>query len=85
MAGQQITALAQHLRQAGWPADTPVLIVSRAGWPDERASDHRLDAMETAATLHAGRPTVVTVGAGAGVVCSRAATTSRDGEGTLGQ
>ena len=85
MAGQQIAALAQRLRQAGWPADTPVLIVSRAGWPDERASEHRLDAMETAATLHAGRPTVVTVGAGAGVVCTRATAASRDGVGTLGQ
>jgi uroporphyrin-III C-methyltransferase len=85
MAGQQITALAQRLRHAGWPADTPVLVVSRAGWPDERASGLRLDEMEAAATQHAGRPTVVTIGAGAAVVCAGSSTTHRDSVGTLDQ
>ena len=50
---------------AGWPSDTPVCVVSRAGWPDQRASDHGLGELGHAALLHAGRPTVVTVGVGA--------------------
>jgi uroporphyrin-III C-methyltransferase len=65
MAGRQLGALGRRLRQAGWPADTPVLVVSRAGWPDQLASDHRVGALAEAALLHAGRPTVVTVGVGA--------------------
>ena len=40
----------------------------RAGWPDELASDHRLAGLAEAAVLHAGRPTVVVVGAGAGKI-----------------
>jgi len=40
-------------------------VVSRAGWPDSLASQHPLQALAQAALLHAGRPTVVTVGAGA--------------------
>jgi uroporphyrin-III C-methyltransferase len=40
-------------------------VVSRAGWPDQIASDHRVDSLAEAALLHAGRPTVVTVGVGA--------------------
>jgi len=39
--------------------------VSRAGWPDELASDHSLATLGQATVLHAGRPTVVVVGAGA--------------------
>ena len=65
MAGRQLGALCTRLRNAGWPADTPVVVVSRAGWPDQLASDHPLAELAEAAMLHAGRPTVVTVGIGA--------------------
>ena len=65
MAGRQLGALGRRLRQAGWPAVTPVLVVSRAGWPDQLASDHQVCALAEAGVLHAGRPTVVTVGVGA--------------------
>lgn len=65
MAGRQLGALGRALRQAGWAEDTPVSVVSRAGWPDALDSDHRLDDLGAATVLHAGRPTVVTVGAGA--------------------
>ena len=65
MAGRQLAALSRRLMAAGWPADTPASVVSRAGWPDQLQSDHRVDALRDATVLHAGRPTVVTVGAGA--------------------
>jgi uroporphyrin-III C-methyltransferase len=65
MAGRQLGALSRRLVQAGWPADTPVLVVSRAGWPDQIASDHHISTLAEAALLHSGRPTVVTVGVGA--------------------
>jgi uroporphyrin-III C-methyltransferase len=65
MAGRQLGALSRRLAQAGWPADTPVSVVSRAGWPDQIASDHRIASLAEAALLHAGRPAVVTVGVGA--------------------
>ncbi len=65
MAGRQLGALSRRLADAGWPADTPVAVVSRAGWPDQIASDHRVGTLAEAALLHAGRPTVVTVGVGA--------------------
>jgi len=65
MAGKQLGALGRRLAAAGWPEDVPVSVVSRAGWPDELASDHRLGSLAEAAVLHAGRPTVVVVGAGA--------------------
>jgi uroporphyrin-III C-methyltransferase len=65
MAGRQLGALGRRLLQAGWPADTPVLVVSRAGWPDQLHSDHRTATLAEAAVVHAGRPTVVTVGVGA--------------------
>ena len=65
MAGRQLGALGRALRKAGWADDTPVCVVSRAGWPDGLASDHALAELGAAAVLHAGRPTVVTVGAGA--------------------
>jgi len=70
MAGRQLTMLGRRLSQAGWPADTPVLVVSRAGWPDQLASDHRLSTLAEAGLLHAGRPTVVTVGAGAAPIAA---------------
>jgi uroporphyrin-III C-methyltransferase len=65
MAGRQLGKLGRALLAAGWAADTPVTVVSRAGWPDHLASDHALHELAAAALLHAGRPTVVTVGVGA--------------------
>ena len=70
MAGRQLGALARKLREAGWPDDTPVAVVSRAGCVDALSSDHRVDTLAAAALLHRGRPTVVTVGAGAETVVS---------------
>lgn len=65
MAGRQLAALSRKLQEAGWPADTPACVVSRAGWPDALTSDHVVSGLASAALLHKGRPTVVTVGAGA--------------------
>jgi uroporphyrin-III C-methyltransferase len=65
MAGKQLAALARRLVAAGWASDTPVSVVSRAGWPDQLHSDHSIATLGRASMLHAGRPTVVTVGAGA--------------------
>jgi uroporphyrin-III C-methyltransferase len=68
MAGRQLAALGRRLRAAGWPLDTPACVVSRAGWPDCLTSDHSVADLGAAAVLHAGRPSVVTVGAGARAV-----------------
>ena len=68
MAGRQLARLGRGLRAAGWAADAPVCVVSRAGWPDAISSQHVLADLASAAVLHAGRPTVVTVGAGAQAV-----------------
>jgi uroporphyrin-III C-methyltransferase len=65
MAGRQLAALARRLLDAGWSGDTPVSVVSRAGAPDVLHSDHDVASLPEAIVLHAGRPTVVTVGAGA--------------------
>jgi uroporphyrin-III C-methyltransferase len=65
MAGRQLGTLARALQAAGWPADAPACVVSRAGWPDALHSQHAVAELGSAAVLHAGRPTVVTVGAGA--------------------
>lgn len=65
MAGKQLGALSRRLVAAGWPVATAVSVVSRAGWPDQLHSDHAVHDLGRAAMLHAGRPTVVTVGAGA--------------------
>jgi uroporphyrin-III C-methyltransferase len=73
MAGRQLGALARRLVEAGWPAHTPVLVVSQAGRADQLASDHRVATLAAASVLHAGRPTVVTVGAGAAPVAARTA------------
>jgi uroporphyrin-III C-methyltransferase len=74
MAGKQLAALSRRLIEAGWTTDTPVSVVSRAGWPDQLHSDHNVATMPRASLLHAGQPTIVTVGAGArplsGVKCS---------------
>lgn len=65
MAGKQLAALSRRLLAAGWAEDAPVSVVSRAGWPDQMHSDHTVASLARAAMLHAGRPSVVTVGAGA--------------------
>jgi len=77
MAGRQLAALARRLREAGWTPDTPVSVVSRAGWPDQLASDHLIDSLAAAAVLHGGRPTIVTVGAGAAALGPHVQTTPR--------
>jgi uroporphyrin-III C-methyltransferase len=68
MAGKQLAGLGRRLQASGWAPDTPVNVVSRAGWPDQLASDHTLAELAQAAMLHAGRPTVVVVGTGAAAV-----------------
>lgn len=78
MAGRQIAALAQRLADAGWSADTPVCVVSRAGCADPRISEHRLATLAQAALLHTGRPTVVTVGAAAEATAATAKTSGND-------
>ena len=70
MAGRQLAALSRRLLAAGWTADTPVAVVSRAGWPDQHGSDHRVDTLPEAVVLHGGRPTVVIVGVGATAVAA---------------
>lgn len=70
MAGLQLPALAAKLLEAGWPADAPVSVVSRAGWPDAIVSEHRVATLADAGALHAGRPAVVTVGAGGGAAAT---------------
>ena len=65
MAGRQLAALSRRLLAAGWSDDTPTSVVSRAGWPDQLHSDHALSELAQASVLHAGRPMVVVVGAGA--------------------
>jgi uroporphyrin-III C-methyltransferase len=65
MAGKQLAGLARKLIAAGWPPQTPACVTSRAGWPDELCSDHDVATLARASMLHAGRPTVVVIGAGA--------------------
>jgi uroporphyrin-III C-methyltransferase len=77
MAGRQLAALGRRLLAAGWPADTPVCVVSRAGWPDQLASDHTPASLAEAALLHSSRPAVVTVGAGARPVARGPKTAAR--------
>jgi uroporphyrin-III C-methyltransferase len=72
MAGKQLAALARKLVESGWPATTPALVVSRAGWPDELTSEHSVATLADATLLHSGRPTVVTVGVGAEPVAAGA-------------
>jgi uroporphyrin-III C-methyltransferase len=71
MAGRQLAALGRKLIAAGWPQETPASAVSRAGCGDALASQHRVETLAEAALLHAGRPTVVTVGVGAEAVPGR--------------
>lgn len=80
MAGRQLAALGRRLIAGGWAPDTAVCVVSRAGHADGLVSDHRLADLARATVLHAGRPTVVTVGRGAapvGVVRPQVADASR--------
>ena len=65
MAGRQLPQLAERLQGAGWPHDTAVSVVSRAGWPDARQSHHTVGTLSEADAIHAGRPTAVIVGIGA--------------------
>jgi uroporphyrin-III C-methyltransferase len=65
MAGKQLAELSRQLIAAGWPADTPASVVSRAGWPDALHTEHPVGELARGSVLHAGRPTIVTVGAGA--------------------
>ncbi len=71
MAGRQLGALGRRLIEAGWAADLPVNVVSRAGCADALSSDHQLADLAAAALLHQGRPTVVIVGAGANLLPQR--------------
>ncbi|NUZ05097.1 uroporphyrinogen-III C-methyltransferase [Piscinibacter koreensis] len=80
MAGRQLAALSRRLTAAGWPADTPACVVSRAGWPDQLQSDHTVESLGQATVLHAGRPTVVTVGAGAALVSASPGSTASEPE-----
>ncbi|MES3013211.1 MAG: uroporphyrinogen-III C-methyltransferase [Pseudomonadota bacterium] len=73
MAGRQLAALSRRLREVGWPGDTPACVVSRAGWPDQLVSEHLVADLARASVLHAGRPTVVTVGVGAAALATTAA------------
>ena len=70
MAGKQLAALSRRLVASGWRPDTPALVVSRAGWSDQIASEHAVGTLGDATVLHSGRPTVVTVGVGARAVAA---------------
>lgn len=78
MAGRQLGALSQRLQEAGWPGDTPVCVVSRAGWPDALVTSHTVASLGGAHAQHAERPAVVTVGAGARPLAAAAAGASDD-------
>lgn len=77
MAGRQLAALSRRLLAAGWPADAPVCVTSRAGSPRSLSSSHCVATLAEAALLHAGAPTVVTVGAGAAPVAPGVAESAR--------
>ena len=81
MAGKQLAALSRWLLAAGWPEGAPVSVVSRAGWPDQLHSDHTVTSLPQAAMLHAGRPSVVTVGAGAAILPTSPAAVVMPGAG----
>lgn len=85
MAGRQLAALSRRLLASGWGADTPVYVVSRAGCADAMTSSHRVDTLAQASVLHAGRPTVVTVGVGAAPVAAPAASAPDAAQDPLAQ
>lgn len=68
MAGRQLAPLSIGLLDAGWPGETEVSVVSRAGWPDMRHTVHTVATLDDASSTHAGRPTLVIVGAGASAI-----------------
>jgi uroporphyrin-III C-methyltransferase len=76
MAGRQLAALSRRLLGAGWAPETPVAVVSRAGWADRHGSDHSVETLPEACVLHGGRPTVVIVGVGASALPAAAAVPS---------
>jgi uroporphyrin-III C-methyltransferase len=78
MSGRQLGALSRRLLAAGWPADAPVCVVSRAGWSDQLVSEHWVGSLAQATVLHTGRPTVVTVGVAATAVASSPKTLAGD-------
>ena len=78
MAGRQLDSLGPRLLAAGWPEQTAVCVVSRAGWPDQRVSAHALRDLAAAAASHAGRPSVVMVGTGASELAVTAKTVTGD-------
>ena len=80
MGGRQLAALSRRLIDAGWPAQTPAVVVSRAGWPDQIATDHCVATLGDATVLHAGRPTIVTVGVGAAAIERAVTAPGRSGE-----
>ncbi|MEO6364180.1 MAG: SAM-dependent methyltransferase [Caldimonas sp.] len=59
MAGKQLAALSRRLAEAGWP--------------DAMASELTVATIGQATVLHAGRPTVVTIGVGATAIAGAAA------------
>lgn len=65
MAGRQLAALSRQLVAAGWGPQVTCCVVSRAGCSDECVTEHRVADLAQATLWHAGRPAVVTVGAGA--------------------
>ncbi|MBV8122959.1 MAG: uroporphyrinogen-III C-methyltransferase [Paucibacter sp.] len=65
MAGRQLPQMGAQLIAAGWPAQTPALVVSKAGCPDMASSDHTLATLDSASKLHQDRPALLIVGAGA--------------------
>ena len=85
MAGKQLAALSRRLIKAGWPAGTPASVVSRAGWPDQLHSDHTIADLDRAAMLHAGRPTVVCIGAGAAALAQAPARSAQHALHAAGQ
>ena len=78
MGSKQLAALGRRLRAAGWPPATAVSVVSRAGWPDQLHTEHTIESLAQATVVHAGRPTVITVGAGAAALDARPVDTSSE-------
>lgn len=75
MAGHALPELSHRLLAAGWPATEHVSVVSAAGTAGQHTSLHSVQTLGEAAAQHAGRPTVVIVGAGAGALDAAEATT----------
>jgi uroporphyrin-III C-methyltransferase len=65
MGGRQLPALSRRLIEAGWPGETPAVVVSHAGHGDPIITEHTVASLAHGSVMHAGRPAVVTVGVGA--------------------